>query len=309
MPAPVVAHPARNFMTVKQVAEYLHLNEKKVYSLANDGGIPATKVTGKWVFPRELVDRWLLESSHGGMLSDRLLLVGGDDPLLHRALQLHAYDHRAHNLLSHSVCGTRLGLELLARGRADICAMHWGPAAESATRHPALLRQHSAHRQWVLVHGFCREQGLLLSPDLPPLTRIEELFAEPLRQPLRWATRDEDSGSQRLLREALARRESMPAVEERHQQPVRSEREAAGLLAMGELHVAPGSRAAASEYGLGFLSLGWVSVDFALPRGVYFRHLFQGLMARLGSAELLRDAERLGGYDFDRLGALVWSQE
>ena len=47
------------FMSVKQVAEYLHLNEKKVYALVNDGSIPATKVTGKWMFPRELVDHWI----------------------------------------------------------------------------------------------------------------------------------------------------------------------------------------------------------------------------------------------------------
>ena len=32
------------FMSVKQIAEYLHLNEKKVYALVNEGKIPATKV-------------------------------------------------------------------------------------------------------------------------------------------------------------------------------------------------------------------------------------------------------------------------
>ncbi|MCB1874115.1 MAG: helix-turn-helix domain-containing protein, partial [Gammaproteobacteria bacterium] len=48
------------FMSVHQVAEYLHLNEKKIYALVSEGGIPATKVTGKWMFPRELVDRWVL---------------------------------------------------------------------------------------------------------------------------------------------------------------------------------------------------------------------------------------------------------
>ena len=51
-------------MSVRQVAEYLHLNEKKIYALVSEGGIPATKVTGKWMFPRELVDRWMLDSSH-----------------------------------------------------------------------------------------------------------------------------------------------------------------------------------------------------------------------------------------------------
>ncbi|PVV27107.1 MAG: hypothetical protein B6D79_04100, partial [gamma proteobacterium symbiont of Ctena orbiculata] len=34
-------------MNVKQVAEYLHLNEKKIYALVNEERIPATKITGK----------------------------------------------------------------------------------------------------------------------------------------------------------------------------------------------------------------------------------------------------------------------
>ena len=42
------------FMNARQVAEYLDLNEKKVYSLANDGVLPATKVTGKWLFNAQL---------------------------------------------------------------------------------------------------------------------------------------------------------------------------------------------------------------------------------------------------------------
>ncbi len=70
------------FMNAKLVAEYLDLNEKKVYALANDGLLPATKVTGKWLFPKAMLDKWLLESCHNGVLNDRLLIAGSDDPLL-----------------------------------------------------------------------------------------------------------------------------------------------------------------------------------------------------------------------------------
>ena len=51
---------APRFMNVRQVARYLQLNEKKVYALVNEGRIPATRLTGKWLFPRDLVDQWLL---------------------------------------------------------------------------------------------------------------------------------------------------------------------------------------------------------------------------------------------------------
>jgi excisionase family DNA binding protein len=72
---------APRFMSVKQVAEYLHLNEKKVYALVNEGRIPATKVTGKWLFPRTLIDQWMLESTHGGLLTDRLVLALSATPV------------------------------------------------------------------------------------------------------------------------------------------------------------------------------------------------------------------------------------
>ena len=63
-------------MSVKQVARYLNLNEKKIYALVSNNQIPATKITGKWMFPRELIDKWMLDSSHGGLLTDRLIVSG-----------------------------------------------------------------------------------------------------------------------------------------------------------------------------------------------------------------------------------------
>ena len=72
------------FMNVKQVSGYLHLNEKKIYDLVKKGHIPATKITGKWMFPKELINKWMLDSTHNGLLHDRLIIAGSDDALLHR---------------------------------------------------------------------------------------------------------------------------------------------------------------------------------------------------------------------------------
>jgi len=94
----VTGQDTKPFMSVKQVAEYLNLNEKKVYTLVNEGRIPGTKVTGKWMFPRELIDRWMLESSHGGVLTDRLVIMGSDDPLLFRLVLRYSQEIRAHAL-------------------------------------------------------------------------------------------------------------------------------------------------------------------------------------------------------------------
>ena len=66
-------------MTVREVAAYLNMKERKVYDLVHQGRIPCSRVAGKWLFPRHLVDQWMLESSHGGVLTDRIVLVGSDD--------------------------------------------------------------------------------------------------------------------------------------------------------------------------------------------------------------------------------------
>ena len=45
--------------TVKEVAEYLQLDEHTVYRMARKGEIPAYKVAGQWRFKKELLDKWL----------------------------------------------------------------------------------------------------------------------------------------------------------------------------------------------------------------------------------------------------------
>ncbi len=290
-------------LTAKQLAEYLHLNEKKVYGLANEGCLPGTKVTGKWLFPKELVDKWLLETSHGGVLTDRLILSGGDDPLLHRIVAGLTGRFGGTALINYAATGTRLGLELLASGRVDVCAVHWGPATESQVRHPALLRGYSQHVNWLLVRAFRREQGLLFSRDLdgedPQLTST-------LSRPIRWVFRAEGSGCQRFLQETAARLE----VDLKRVNVVAhavTDREAASLIARGQADVAPGSRASAAEFGLTFRPTGWESFDLVLPRAVYFRGLFQKVIEEIRGEGIRRVAAGLGGYDLSSSGQLVWS--
>ena len=303
-PPPEVGESLPALMNARQAADYLGINEKKVYQLASEGRLPGTKVTGKWLFPRDLVDQWLLESSHRGVLADRLLLTGSDDPLLHRIVCGLAQAVEARALVAYSVTGTRLGLRLLAAGRADVCAVHWGPAAESAVRHPALLSRFPGHARWALVRAFRREQGLMVSPRAAERhdASVEALTGAGLR----WAFRQDGSGSQRFLEETCAAAQTSPDRLE-CAAIARSEREAASCVAMGVADVAPGVRAAAAECGLHFVAVGEEAFDLALPRDVYFRALFQRLADSLKSEETRSAAARLGGYDLTEAGRLVWS--
>lgn len=300
-----MTEPLPPFMNVRQLAEYLHLNEKKVYALAAEGEIPATKVTGKWLFPRALVDRWLLDSAHGGLMADRLLLSGSDDPLLQAATSRLTQRLKTQAVFSYTATGTKLGLDLLAQGSADACAIHWGRAEESGMRHPALLQQYTQSRHWVLVHLFQRRQGLIVRPQ--ELERLKNP-REALSFHTRWAVRQEGAGSQRFLGEWLTR-QGYPIGQLSNTQTAYSEREVASLVAKCEVDIGPGTFSAAEEFGLGFIHVCDESFDLVVPRKVYFRRLVQQLFEFLQSSEGAALAHRLQGYDLSRCGKLIWSAD
>jgi excisionase family DNA binding protein len=46
-------------LTVKQVADYLKVNERTIYRLATEGEIPAFRVGASWRFKLEDVEAWI----------------------------------------------------------------------------------------------------------------------------------------------------------------------------------------------------------------------------------------------------------
>ena len=48
-----------NWLTVKQLADYLEISTAKVYALARDGGLPRVRIGNQWRFDQDEVDGWL----------------------------------------------------------------------------------------------------------------------------------------------------------------------------------------------------------------------------------------------------------
>jgi Helix-turn-helix domain len=115
-------------------AHYLRLNPRSIYLLTQRGAIPASRVTGKWLFPVHLLDDWIETSARGrgrvrgappasdlALPEGGLFLAGSDDPaleILPDALRGQA-DTRC-SLRRHS--RTPRGLAALGEGRADVAA-------------------------------------------------------------------------------------------------------------------------------------------------------------------------------------------
>tara|TARA_R100001143_G_C3320519_1_gene114548 strand:- start:560 stop:787 length:228 start_codon:yes stop_codon:yes gene_type:complete len=52
-----------DIFTVKELSEYLKLNEKTAYRLAAKGEIPGFKVGGSWRFRKSEIDTWIEEQA------------------------------------------------------------------------------------------------------------------------------------------------------------------------------------------------------------------------------------------------------
>lgn len=287
------------YLTARQAAAYLQINEKKLYELANAREVPAARVGGKWLFPRQLVDQWLLERAHGGLLNDRLLIGGADDPLLQAGMLALAERVGGEALVGFVPSNSGMGLMQLSARRLDACAFHWGQAVDSARQHPALLARQRRHEQWTAVRIAWREHGVMLRPGLG-VGDLQTLAAYDYR----WAVQPVGSGCRYGLQLALVEAGFRPE-DCSEARAVPSVRAAAASIARGEADCSPGARAVAREHGLEFIALGVESLDLAVPRAVFFRQLFQHLLEVIASDAVVALATALGGYDLSPLGRVV----
>jgi len=83
--APAVKAPAQPALTVREVAEYLSVDEKTIYRLVQRRELPGFKVAGAWRFQRTDLDAWILASQETsatrvkGAIRLRALLVEDDE--------------------------------------------------------------------------------------------------------------------------------------------------------------------------------------------------------------------------------------
>ena len=54
---------SNEILTIKQVADYLRVNERTIYKLVSEEKIPAFKVGGSWRFQQKAIARWIRQQS------------------------------------------------------------------------------------------------------------------------------------------------------------------------------------------------------------------------------------------------------
>ena len=155
-----------DLLTTDEAASYLRLSERKLYELVANGAVPCTKVTGKWLFPKAALDRWLA----AGLLAPAALaqraappIVGGShDPLLEWALRESGCG------LASLPEGSEAGLRRLARGEVMAAAIHLHrlDGDDEEANVDAVAQRPDCTTRCVI--GFARrEQGLVVAAGNP----------------------------------------------------------------------------------------------------------------------------------------------
>lgn len=281
----------QDLMTTREVAAYLRLKERKVYELVRQGAIPCTRVTGKWLFPRKLIDLWLLEYADGPGAAARArpsaVVAGSHDPLLAWAVQA-------------SGCGLALlfggsldGLARFREGEAVAAGLHV-PESEGDGYNVGAVRQATRDRDLVLIEWARRRQGLMVAPGNP--LAIDGLGAL-VGSGARLIDRQPGAGSRllldRLLGQAGIERARLNLVEE----TAVDEDDVAREVHAGHADAGLGIEAAARAAGLAFVELAEERFDLVVDRRSYFEPAFQSLLAITHEPRFAERAQTLGGYD------------
>ncbi len=293
----------------KGVAGYLKVNEKMVYTLVSEKGLPATKVTGKWLFPKHLVDQWLEAHTQNypeasGQLppyQGLLIVTGSNDPLLDKTLTLFNQNSAGHVAVFANL-GSMGGLRSLRRGLCHIAASHllqedgedeynFEYAIRELDRMPAVI-------------NFCRrEQGIILAKGNPRNIRT---VADLGRSGVRIVNRQLGTGTRLLLERELKQAGITAEKIEGFEREVHRHLDVGLEILAGRADAGPGIRAVAGILDLDFIPLRWERFDFMIAKERFFEEGIQRFLGLLHEKSFHELVAGLGGYDIGLSGKMVF---
>ncbi|MEJ2514968.1 MAG: helix-turn-helix transcriptional regulator [Gammaproteobacteria bacterium] len=283
------------FLTTRQLAELLHIKERRVYDLAASGQVPCSRVTGKLLFPRRAVEEWIARNSSGGAETPKhraaRVVLGSQDPLLKWALRASGTE------LATLFEGSLNGLDRFGQGEGLAAGLHLFDADTGAWNVPA-VRSRFEYAPVVLVEFAWRERGFILSPGQgEDFSGLSDLANK------RVARRQPTAGSQVLLSHLLDEA-GIDAGAISWTETAGTETELAIAVLEGKADVAFGLRAAAQQLKLHFVPHGRERFDLLVDRAAWFDPPFQELLSFFRCGAFREKAGTLGGYDISGLGTV-----
>jgi putative molybdopterin biosynthesis protein len=287
------------FLTTEEAAAYLRLKERKLYELVAHGAIPCSKVTGKWLFPRAALNRWVsagLARPDGFVAEPVPPIIGGShDSLLEWAAR------QSGSGLALLAEGSEAGLDRLERNEVAAAAIHLhGQGDDDRANIDGVAARAGLHDAVVIAFAR-REQGFVVAAGNPlGIGSLDDIA----RSRARIGLRPKAAGAQMLL-DAIVARAGLPADRlQRAPGTYPTGPDLALAVRAGEIDCGIASRAVAAMHGLDFIPLVWERFDLVLRRRSYFEPSVQKLVALIRAPVFAQRAGALGGYDIDDAGSV-----
>ncbi|HMK75968.1 MAG TPA: helix-turn-helix transcriptional regulator [Thermodesulfobacteriota bacterium] len=304
---------SEEMMNTKEVAKYLGIHEKQVYALIKTKRIPSTRVTGKWVFPRKLIEEWIESNAKTGLDQARqksrrieggLLASGSNDPILDM-LQTSVKRSYPEFYIFSANTGSTDGLKALNMGYTDIAWSHLFDPKTGEYNIP-FLPQYLPNMKPVVVNLFRRDLGFVVAPKNPFQIRG---FEDLRRKGIRFVNRQKGSGTRVLLDQHLKRLQISPTKINGYGKEVYTHFEVGLSILSKEADVGVATIAVSKLLGLPFVPITQESFDMILDQSTFFEKGIQAFMEVLNSQEFRSRVERLGSYDFKNSGKVLYSKK
>jgi putative molybdopterin biosynthesis protein len=303
---------SEEMMSTREVAKYLGVHEKQVYALIKSKKIPSTRVTGKWVFPRKLIDEWIDSNAKTALeqakqksrkIEGALLASGSNDPILD---MLHTYMRKSYPefYIFSANTGSTDGLKALNMGYTDIAWSHLFDPKSGEYNLP-FLPSYLPNIKPVVVNLFRRDLGFVVAPKNPlHLHGFEDLT----QKKVRFINRQKGSGTRVLLDHHLKRLRIIPSKINGYEKEVYTHFEVGLSILSREADVGIATIAVSKLLGLPFIPITQERFDMILDQSTFFEKGIQAFIEILNSHGFRNRVERLGSYDFKNSGKILYSK-
>ncbi|MHB8091793.1 MAG: substrate-binding domain-containing protein [Syntrophales bacterium] len=302
---------SEEMMSTKELSSYLNIHEKQIYALIRAGRIPATRLTGKWLFPKKVIDQWIEDNSKEGLaqvkkkrerIAGALLASGSNDPVLDILQTCLRKSHPEFYIFSANT-GSTEGLAALDKGFTDIAWSHlFDP--ETGEYNVPYLAKLLPHIRAVVVNLFYRELGFLTVSGNP---RKIKGFADLTRPDIRFLNRQEGSGTRLLTDFHLKKLNISPGSVAGYDNDVYTHMETGLGIFSGEVDTGIATKAVASIFNLDFIPVVKERFDMICDQSVFFQQGVQALVAELEGDVFRKRVAHLGSYDFTNAGKILYA--
>ncbi|MDX1707253.1 MAG: helix-turn-helix transcriptional regulator [Desulfobacterales bacterium] len=295
-------------MTTKAVAEFLNVNEKMVYALVAEKGLPASKVTGKWLFPIHLVEQWVeTQTINYPNTSDLqplqqgvLILAGSNDPLLDRAISL--FNSQAQGPIAvFGNLGSMGGLRALRQNLCHIASSHLLQDDEQDYNFDYAFRELDAMP--AVVNFSRREQGLLVAAGNP---RKISGVADLARPGIRIVNRSPGTGTRLLLEREFKKAGIKGEKIDGYGREVHRHLDVGLEILAGRADAGPGIGTVAGLLNIDFIPIRWERFDLMVLKERFFDEAIQRFLGLLHEKPFRTMADELRGYDISLSGKMIY---